>query len=96
MLIIKNTLSYIILSYVTLSASNTYFVDNININGTGTLSSPFNNINLAFQVSQPGDTILVLPGTFQLTATINTVRDGEKNNEIVLRAYEQNLRMRMY
>jgi hypothetical protein len=65
-------------------ATNIY-VDDVSTNGNGTQSSPYNNIGDALGNAQPGDTILVLPGTY--TSQVATQRDGNANARITLKAH---------
>ena len=67
-----------------------YYVDDVPNNGNGTFNDPFNNFSDALNVAQPGDTVMVFPGTFDLPTDINTVRDGTASQRIVIMAYDPN------
>ncbi len=80
-----------IICLLSLSASilaTDYYVDDVASNGNGSFESPFNNFPSALNAAQPGDVIYVMPGTYQLSAAISTVRDGAANQRITLRAYD--------
>lgn len=68
--------------------SISYFVGVNGINGNGTLANPFNNFSSALNVAFAGDTIYVLPGTFNLQDQINTIRPGTAGNPIVITAVD--------
>lgn len=67
-----------------------WYVDDVGTNGTGTLGSPFNNLQDGINAAQAGDTIYVLPGTYFLTDNLSTVNAGTSQNRICLRAYDLN------
>jgi hypothetical protein len=52
--------------------------------GSGTAASPFGRIQDALNVAQPGDTVLVEPGTYE--ESLRTVRGGVPGAPILLRA----------
>lgn len=54
---------------------------------TGSLNSPFKTIEKAVTVVQPGETVYVREGTYNLTATITLGRSGTENARITLQAY---------
>ena len=54
---------------------------------TGTLNNPFRTIEKAVTVVQPGETIYVRGGTWNLTATITLGKSGAENSRITLQAY---------
>jgi hypothetical protein len=55
--------------------------------GTGTQGSPFGSIQDALLVSEPGDTVIVRPGTY--SESIKTVRSGSAGSPIVIRGNGQ-------
>lgn len=63
-----------------------YYVDDVPTNGNGTLANPFNNFTIALNAAQPGDIILVLPGTYN--EMISSKRDGSANQRITIKAYD--------
>ena len=69
-----------------LSFAATYYVDDSGSNGDGSLSNPFNNFSDALNAAQPGDVIMVLPGTY--SQDINTERSGQPGQRIVIQAYD--------
>ena len=52
--------------------------------GTGALTAPFGKIQQGVQAAQPGDTVLIAPGTY--VEQIATVRAGAPGNPIVIKA----------
>ena len=69
--------------------ANNYYIDDVSSNGNGSLSSPFDNFSSAFNAAYPGDTIFVLPGTYNLTKEIETQRSGTATERIVLKAFDE-------
>ena len=65
-----------------------FYVDDVSSNGNGTWGNPFNSIQSALSVAQPGDTILVLSGTYTPGATVETERDGTASQRITIKAYD--------
>lgn len=61
-----------------------YYVDDVPANGNGTASNPFNNFASALSAAQPGDIVLVLPGTYN--EGIFTQRDGSTSQRITVKA----------
>ncbi len=57
----------------------------------GTLGSPFRTIEKAVTLVQPGQTIYVRGGTYNLTATIAIAKNGAANSLISLSAYQGEL-----
>jgi hypothetical protein len=70
--------------------SENYYLDNVASNGTGSFSSPFNNFGSALNAANPGDTIFVMASTYNLSGTINTVRNGNSNQRITIKTYDPN------
>ncbi|RMG38368.1 MAG: T9SS C-terminal target domain-containing protein [Methanobacteriota archaeon] len=68
--------------------ADVYYVDDVSSNGNGSFNDPFNNFGDALNAAQPGDTVMVFPGTFNLSADINTVRNGTANQRITIMAYD--------
>jgi parallel beta-helix repeat protein len=56
------------------SAADIYVSKSGNINNTGTIDSPFSTITKASQVAKGGDTVHVLPGTYN--ETVKTAKSG--------------------
>ncbi|GEM_PF-1896069 len=67
-----------------------YYVDDVSTNGSGTFSDPFNNFSDALNAAQPGDTVMVFPGTFDLPGAVSSVRNGTPTLRITLMAYDPN------
>jgi hypothetical protein len=65
-----------------------YYVAAVATNGTGSLASPFNSIQAGLNAAQPGDSVVVMPGTYPMTTRIKTVRDGSAAHRISLVAYD--------
>ncbi|MGH1362613.1 MAG: right-handed parallel beta-helix repeat-containing protein [Calditrichia bacterium] len=74
-----------------LSAAD-YYVDDVSSNGNGSQSSPFNDFDDAMSAAQPGDVIYVMPGTYDLSGEIASVRDGSANQRITIKAFDANNR----
>ncbi len=67
-----------------------YYVKSGVPNGNGSLSSPFNNLQSALLVAQPGDSVLIFGGVYSLTDPIVAVRSGTANNPITVMALDSN------
>ena len=70
--------------------SANYYLDNVPSNGTGSFSSPFNSFSSALNAAHPGDTVFVMASTYNLSGTINTVRNGNSSQRITIKAYDPN------
>ncbi|NIT61013.1 MAG: hypothetical protein GWN00_33860, partial [Aliifodinibius sp.] len=70
--------------------ADVYYLDNVPTNGDGSFSNPFNNFDSALNAAYPGDTVFVMPSTYNLSASINTVRDGNSNQRITIKAFNPN------
>lgn len=79
---------FILLILAGLAYSAQYYVKTGAANGNGTIQEPFNHPQYALQAAMPGDSIFVFPGVFQLTAPLNTVRDGAASQPIALLALQ--------
>lgn len=89
----KTTLKITLLLFVSVSVSaNDYYVANVSTNGDGSFSNPFNNFGSALNAADPGDTVFVMPSTYDLSGDISTVRDGNSSQKITLKAYDPNNR----
>ncbi|HQV30257.1 MAG TPA: right-handed parallel beta-helix repeat-containing protein, partial [Calditrichia bacterium] len=77
------------LMFSPLLADNIY-VDDQGSNGNGTQGNPFNNISDAISAANPGDVIYILPGDYDLSNSLNTVRSGNSGNPITIRGYDAN------
>ena len=66
-----------------------YVATNGSDTNSGTLSSPFRTIEKAVSVVQPGQTIYIRGGTFNLTATIAIAKSGAANSLISLVAWQE-------
>ncbi|MFZ0392074.1 MAG: right-handed parallel beta-helix repeat-containing protein [Calditrichia bacterium] len=77
----------ILLAVQVLSAGTSYYVDHVSQNGSGTFNNPFNDINLALAAADPGDTVLVMPGLYELSEDVATKKDGNANERILLMAF---------
>ena len=64
--------------YVSTAGSDSY---------SGTLQSPFKTIEKAVSVVQPGQTIYIRGGTYNLTTTIGITKSGTENAVISMLAY---------
>jgi hypothetical protein len=65
-----------------------YVATNGSDTNSGTLGSPFLTIEKAVSVVQPGQTIYVRGGTYNLTATIAISKNGAASSIISLVAYQ--------
>ena len=70
--------------------SANYYLDNVPSDGTGSFSSPFNSFSSALNAAHPGDTVFVMASTYNLSGTINTVRNGNSSQRITIKAYDPN------
>jgi len=52
------------IAHIPIQAAQLYYVDDVASNGNGSSGSPFNDIQSALAVVQPGDTIYIRPGTY--------------------------------
>jgi hypothetical protein len=68
--------------------SNNYYIDDVSSNGPGTFSNPFNNFGDALNAAQPGDTVFVMPGIYNLSSAILTQKDGTASQRITIKAYD--------
>jgi hypothetical protein len=67
------------------TGGRTYYVSRSGSSGgSGSASSPINSINKAMSMASPGDTVLVLPGTYAEQITVS--RSGTRDKPIVLKA----------
>ena len=63
------------------------YVDaNATFDGNGTQERPFKLINEAAQLAEPGDEVLVFPGTYR--ENVNPIHAGTKDARIVYRSVE--------
>jgi hypothetical protein len=72
------------------SLANVYYIANVSTNGNGSFSNPFNNFGSALNAANPGDTVFVMPATYNLSGSVSTVRDGNSSQEITIKAYDSN------
>jgi hypothetical protein len=76
-------------AFATLNAKN-YYIDDVATNGSGTKASPFNSfIDLDYTL-EAGDTLFVMPGTYNITEPIRNRNSGTKTSPIVIKAYDAN------
>jgi hypothetical protein len=73
-------------------AQNSWYVDGSKPNGNGSFSSPFNSIKAAQAKVSKGDTVFVLPGTYNLSKTIETSSNGTKNERISYKAFNPEMK----
>ena len=66
--------------------ANQYYVKTGVLNGNGSLSSPFNNLQSALLVAHSGDSVLVFGGVYSPNDRIVTVRAGTPNAPITVMA----------
>lgn len=78
---------FTILPCISLFATR-YYVDDVSSNGSGTPGNPFNSIQSALYAAQPGDTVVVFPGTFTPGMEVGTVRDGTPSQRITVKAFD--------
>ncbi len=94
----KAILMTIVFTLARVSNGANYYVDDVGVNGIGTLSSPFNTIQAGVNVAQPSDTVYVLPGNYLITDYMSTyrsdaicgiasVRSGLPGSPITIAAY---------
>ena len=72
---------------LSLPAQPWYVATNGSDTGSGTEQSPFLTIEKAVSMVQPGQTIYIKGGTYNLTATINLTKSGAEGSVISLFAY---------
>lgn len=68
------------------AAGNTYYVDDVAANGTGTLASPFNSVATGVSKLVAGDTLYIRAGTYAVDG-VTLAADGTVNNPITIAAY---------
>ncbi len=61
-----------------------YYVDDVSTNGNGTQGSPYNSIRDALEMCDPGDKVLIYPGVYDLTAAIQSKKNGLSNQPITI------------
>ncbi|MBN2524264.1 MAG: right-handed parallel beta-helix repeat-containing protein [Bacteroidales bacterium] len=86
----KIILLIMVMSFITAYGQNNWYIDNIMKNGSGSFKDPFNNFLSAMQILRPGDTLLIMPGTYYLTSFILPVNSGSASKWITVKAYNQN------
>ncbi|MBN2610366.1 MAG: right-handed parallel beta-helix repeat-containing protein [Bacteroidales bacterium] len=78
----------VLVSLMYCTYSQPYYVSTTgNDNNTGTIDNPFATIEKAIGEAEPGETIYVRGGTYQLVTTINISKDGAENAKISLISY---------
>jgi hypothetical protein len=73
-----------------IDTAGAWYVDDVADSGDGSLGSPFNNVQAALDVVQPGDAIYILPGAYTISLRLQTKTHGSQDNPICLRAYDPN------
>ncbi|WP_439183624.1 choice-of-anchor Q domain-containing protein [Carboxylicivirga taeanensis] len=63
-----------------------YYVANVSTNGDGTKANPFNDINNALAIAEPGDQIYVKSGTYLINSRIATMNDATQEKPILIEA----------
>ena len=92
-LIMRITLQIVLILFLCFSVfANNYYLSNVAMNGDGSYSNPFNNFNSALNAADPGDTVFVLPSTYNLTGSVGTVRNGNSSQRITVKAYVPNIK----
>jgi len=87
----KTILQIIAVLFFHISASaNVYYIANVSTNGNGSFSNPFNNFGSALNAANPGDTVFVMPSTYDLSGNVSTVRNGNYSQTITIKAYDPN------
>jgi hypothetical protein len=79
-------IAFLIMLAVNCEAQKVYYIASTNSNGIGTKVSPFNTFENAIKVLNPGDTLLVAPGIYNITKRIETFTNGRKNARITIKA----------
>lgn len=83
------TIIILSLLFFSQAAASSYFVSPIGSDSnTGTKDNPFKTISFAVSKVIPGDSILLSPGTYYITSTINILKSGTENLKIFLLCLE--------
>lgn len=69
---------------------NTYYIDDVATNGTGTLANPWNDFQTAFNSLRSGDVLNVNPGTYTLSNYVLTKTNGSSTGRITIKATDPN------
>ncbi len=69
---------------------NTWYIHNGGSNGDGSFSNPFNSWSGAMNALSAGDTLRVMPGTYNLTTYINPTNSGNNSERITIKAHDLN------
>lgn len=65
-----------------------FFIRTSGANGTGSFTNPFTDWKLALLAMEPGDTLRVMPGIYNLSAMVDSRKDGQPGAPIVITAYD--------
>ena len=70
-------------------AIDTFYVDDVATNGTGTLANPYNSLQAALNNSNtgPGDTIYVRAGTYRAQSMVQAGKHGDATGYLTISAY---------
>lgn len=83
-------LAFCITNYVI--SQNIYFINSGGNNGNGTHSNPFNSWDDAMKALVPGDTLMVMSGTYTLTSAISPQKSGTASKWITIKGADFNNR----
>lgn len=68
--------------------SEEFFIKSTGSNGTGSFTSPFTDWKTALLAMAPGDTLTVMPGIYNLSAMVDSRKDGQAGAPMLVRAYD--------
>jgi len=88
----KIYLLFIFMYPLFITAQNNWYIHNGENNGDGSFSDPFNSWPSAMSVLEPGDTLKVMPGTYNLPTFILPVNSGTDSEWITVKAYDSDNR----
>jgi chitodextrinase len=72
--------------------SKNYYFDDVATHGSGTMSSPFNDFTQLQYTFVAGDTLFIMPGTYNISTPIRVRNKGTSKAPIVFKAYDANNR----
>ncbi|KAL4879290.1 hypothetical protein BJY04DRAFT_208809 [Aspergillus karnatakaensis] len=84
----KNSILIVVASIPAILAADLYVSPDGSDSATGTISAPFQSIQVAVDEASPGDTIYLRGGTYTPTTNIQITKSGTSSAPYVLRAYE--------